>query len=183
MAIDRNRVCLVVEDGTVINDGIPFTNLDLSGIAVPSNVRVVQWYGTSGEIEFNDGTVNEQITELPSYVTECVAKHTEHKNSLINPPAYSEAEILQNVKSTRDMLLVQTDWIVLPDTPFTSAQKTAWKTYRQSLRDLSAVEGYPFGGVYNYDNWPTPPSADLVSEPSTNSMNQPTGLTEEELRG
>lgn len=183
MSIDRNRVTLIIEDGTIINDGMVFTELDFSSVEFPTNVRVVQWNGTSGEIEFSDGSMNEQISELPSYVNQCVALHTDHKNSLMNPSAYSDAEILQNVKSTRDSLLIQTDWIVLPDTPFTSAQKTAWKTYRQSLRDLSAAVGYPFGGVYIYDNWPTPPSSDLVIEPSTNSMNQPTGLSEEDLRG
>ena len=30
------------------------------------------------------------------------------------------------------------------DVPFTKAVKTAWATYRQSLRDITTQEGFPF---------------------------------------
>lgn len=50
----------------------------------------------------------------------------------------------------RDVLLKESDWTVLGDSPTPTA---AWKTYRQALRDLPANTTDPFNPV-----WPTPPS-------------------------
>jgi len=52
------------------------------------------------------------------------------------------------VRNERDMKLTATDWMAMPDSP---AISDAWKTYRQSLRDI--------GGQSDVDNitWPTPP--------------------------
>jgi hypothetical protein len=54
------------------------------------------------------------------------------------------------VRATRDQLLKDTDWTQVADVPFTKAVKTAWATYRQSLRDITAQEGFPFE-----IEWPT----------------------------
>ena len=51
------------------------------------------------------------------------------------------------VASNRDTLLLETDYLVMPDYPL--VDKTAIKTYRQSLRDITLQEGYPL----NID-WP-----------------------------
>ena len=40
--------------------------------------------------------------------------------------------------ATRDMLLTDCDWTVLPDSPLSDAKIAEWKTYRQALRDLPA---------------------------------------------
>lgn len=55
----------------------------------------------------------------------------------------------QNMRATRNELLTQCDWTQLADSP---VDKTAWATYRQSLRDLPTQTGFP-------DNitWPTKP--------------------------
>ena len=52
------------------------------------------------------------------------------------------------IRNERDMKLTATDWMAMPDSPDIS---DAWKTYRQSLRDI--------GGQSDVDNitWPTPP--------------------------
>ncbi len=57
-----------------------------------------------------------------------------------------------DVRVDRDAKLVESDWTVLTDSPLTTAKKTAWKTYRQALRDISSQEGFP-------DNitWPSQP--------------------------
>lgn len=39
-------------------------------------------------------------------------------------------------RQERNLILQSTDWTQLPDAPLTIAQKNAWKTYRQKLRDL-----------------------------------------------
>ncbi len=46
-------------------------------------------------------------------------------------------------RATRNELLAASDWTVLTDSPLTTAKKTKWKTYRASLRDLPASEGWP----------------------------------------
>jgi len=42
---------------------------------------------------------------------------------------------MSNLRNTRNSLLAQTDWVVLPDSPI--ADKTAWETYRTQLRDIT----------------------------------------------
>ena len=46
-------------------------------------------------------------------------------------------------RETRNELLAASAWSVLTDSPLTTAKKTKWKTYRQSLRDLPASEDWP----------------------------------------
>jgi len=57
------------------------------------------------------------------------------------------------VRRDRDMILANSDWTVLTDSPLTTAKKTAWKTYRTALRDITAAEGFP-----HTMEWPTQPS-------------------------
>ena len=35
------------------------------------------------------------------------------------------------------MLLINSDWTVMPDSPLSDSKQTEWKTYRQSLRDIT----------------------------------------------
>ena len=51
---------------------------------------------------------------------------------------HTPEEVASGIRKIRDLLLSQTDWRVLPDSPLTTAQKNLWKTYRQALRDLPA---------------------------------------------
>lgn len=55
------------------------------------------------------------------------------------------------IRETRKQILSETDWTVLPDSPV-SASIDDWKTYRQSLRDITS-QSNPFEIV-----WPTQPS-------------------------
>jgi len=59
------------------------------------------------------------------------------------------AQVLQQ----RNDLLYASDWTQIPNGPLTSAQQTAWATYRQELRDITSQSGYPTNVV-----WPTPPA-------------------------
>ena len=49
--------------------------------------------------------------------------------------ALVESSIWNEVRMERDKLLAESDWTVLPDSPI--ADKTAWQTYRQELRDIT----------------------------------------------
>ena len=57
------NVCIVKEDKVVMIDGEGL-NFDFD---LPSNVWAIQWNGSTGEIEFNDGTPNEVITDFTAY--------------------------------------------------------------------------------------------------------------------
>jgi hypothetical protein len=52
----------------------------------------------------------------------------------------------------RDARLAACDWTVLADAPLSSTDKTAWKAYRQALRDVPAQPGFP-----TQIDWPVAP--------------------------
>jgi len=58
-------------------------------------------------------------------------------------------ELVEDPRDERDMLLRNSDWSQLPDSPVDAA---VWATYRQELRDLPTQEGFPDSIV-----WPVKP--------------------------
>ena len=54
----------------------------------------------------------------------------------------------QAVRSQRERLLADTDWMALSDNTMTEA----WASYRQALRDITGQAGFPYSVV-----WPTKP--------------------------
>jgi len=60
------------------------------------------------------------------------------------------AKLMQLIREKRNSLLAETDWMILSDTTEIS---DAWKTYRQTLRDLPANTSDP-----ENPPWPTKPS-------------------------
>lgn len=57
------------------------------------------------------------------------------------------------LRAERNAHLTTSDWSQLGDTPLTTAQRTAWKAYRQALRDLPAGLNSPHDPP-----WPEPPT-------------------------
>lgn len=55
----------------------------------------------------------------------------------------------EEVRTERNQLLLQTDWMASTDVTLSDA----WRTYRQALRDVPAQSGFP-----NNVTWPTKPS-------------------------
>ena len=53
----------------------------------------------------------------------------------------SEEEAAQNIRSRRNELLSNSDWTQISDC---TVDKTAWATYRQSLRDITSQDGFPY---------------------------------------
>ena len=53
---------------------------------------------------------------------------------------FSNDELMQELRRYRNLKLVQSDWTQLADS---TADKTAWATYRQALRDLPAQNADP----------------------------------------
>jgi hypothetical protein len=55
----------------------------------------------------------------------------------------------QSIRSQRDNLLAASDWTQVPDAP---VDQTAWRVYRQALRDITSQQGFP-----HEVTWPTKP--------------------------
>ena len=72
------------------------------------------------------------------------------------------AEPMRLLRLERDARLAACDWVVLSDSQLTTTKKTAWKTYRQSLRDLPASASPKLDSDCNLDmssvTFPTEPS-------------------------
>ena len=49
------------------------------------------------------------------------------------------AYLNERMRMERDILLAQSDWTQMPDSPLTDAKKQEWADYRQSLRDYPAT--------------------------------------------
>lgn len=53
--------------------------VDSSNYGIDSNIHAIQWEGSSGEIEYNDGTPNKTITDISSFDLE--TKHATEKKA------------------------------------------------------------------------------------------------------
>jgi hypothetical protein len=62
--------------------------------------------------------------------------------------AERDASLASAVRSQRDRLLVETDWMALSDVTLTAD----WAAYRQALRDVTAQAGFPHTVI-----WPSKP--------------------------
>jgi hypothetical protein len=68
---------------------------------------------------------------------------------------YTNEEIMHEVRVYRNTLLSACDWTQLPDVELNQIQVTAWRNYRQELRDFpSKINVTDWTGP----DWPTPPA-------------------------
>lgn len=58
----------------------------------------------------------------------------------------------EQMKADRSQRLRSTDWTQMADAPLTALEKAAYQTYRQALRDLPSLAGFPNVA------WPLPPA-------------------------
>ena len=45
---------------------------------------------------------------------------------------------LEQIRESRDRLLIESDWVVLPHSPITGSKLDEWIQYRQDLRDITS---------------------------------------------
>ena len=61
----------------------------------------------------------------------------------LDPALVSEekktAYLNERVRMERDILLFQSDWTQMTDSPLSNSKKAEWATYRQQLRDFPAT--------------------------------------------
>lgn len=137
------KLTIIPSDGAVYKEGVSLSHLTLENI--PSNVHALQWNVDQGWVEYKDGTPNKIITQLPDWAVSSVntyedtlASITAEKQALNNPPVLSYDKKLFLIKVERDKRLTATDWTQLSDViaMHNESWLTAWKAYRQALRDL-----------------------------------------------
>ena len=140
----------IIGIGTTTISGI---GTDLSWI--PSNVHAVHWDGSSGEIEYNDGTANLGITSIGIYSQADTTFNNEiqRRKDLNDEFTNSSSFLWMKLRNERDDLLLFSDFTQLADTGLTDSKKAEWVTYRKSLRDLPANTSDPANPT-----WPTKPS-------------------------
>ena len=86
------NVTIVKEDKVVMIDGEAI-NFDF---VLPSNVWAVQWDGLKGEVEFNDGSPNETITDFTAYQS-LIDGHATEKQRLADVVIQEEATRVANM--------------------------------------------------------------------------------------
>jgi len=140
------KVSIVKSDGLVVKDGLGIDGLSLSGIA--DDIWAVQWDSSTskGTVEKTDLSVTE-ITDFSPYQS-ALDEFTAAEATAPPPPTAEET-----LRGERDILLQESDWTVLPDSPLSTSKVNEWKTYRQALRDLPANTS-----DYANPTYPTEPS-------------------------
>lgn len=63
-----------------------------------------------------------------------------------------EGQASQNVRTQRDRLLTETDWVVVKAYECNENVPSQWEIYRQALRDIPSQSGFPFEVT-----WPAKP--------------------------
>ena len=140
----------IIGIGTTIISGI---GTDMSWI--PSDVHAVHWDGSSGEVEYNDGKANLDITSIGIYSQAETTFNNEiqRRKDLDDEYVNSSTFLWMKLRSERDNLLLSSDFTQLGDIGLSESKKTEWINYRQALRDLPANTSDPAN-----PNWPTKPS-------------------------
>ena len=140
----------IIGIGTTILSGI---GTDMSWI--PSDVHAVHWDGSSGEIEYNDGKANLDITSIGIYsqAETTFDNEIQRKKDLDDEYLNSSTFLWMKLRSERDNLLLSSDFTQLGDIGLSESKKTEWINYRQSLRDLPTNTSDPANPT-----WPTKPS-------------------------
>ena len=97
----------------------------------------IEWYSTNSGTKPTEDEVNAKVTEL--------------KN----------AEPMKLLREERDRRIATSDWRIVMAKETGSNIPTAWKTYRQALRDLPASANPKLDSEYDLDlssvTWPTKP--------------------------
>ena len=164
------KLVIIPEDKFISIGTTGYSGISTDWSYIPSGVHAVQWDGSSGEVEYDDGSPNVSITSLGVYE----AAVTHHETERLRLAAIEAAEQAQladkdwdkEFRRQRRFVLEDCDWTQATDSPLSSSKKTEWATYRQVLRDLPANKDEATRKAMaqakatntSHSGWPTPPS-------------------------
>lgn len=145
------RLTIIPSDGAVYENGVCYSGLSWEG--TPVNVHALQWDNSTGWIEFNDGSPNEDIDVLPLWAANAELAW-DAANQPPPPPGPPTAE---DNKQTAMGLLTATDWVNQPDVRNTAVSPhltngAEFDAYRLQVRQIAV---YPVAGDLT---WPTLPT-------------------------
>jgi hypothetical protein len=160
----KQQVTVVPEDHIIIVDRSVVT----CEFSIPDNIHAIQWKSGHGEIEFTDQpNVAFTSQDYETWVLPYVIIHAAEVQRRISEEQEAERKRLeymqrpenlaQTIREERDRRLSNSDKYVLIDFPSTEEQKIAWMTYREQLRDMTRLEGFPWNGVEDAP-WPVEPA-------------------------
>ena len=155
------KLTIIVPDKFILIDGQGISQIQQDFSWIPSNVHAVQWYETWGEVEYTDGSPNEKIQELGIYGLAITTLNNEKQR--LEDEKIAEAEAMEarrdywnELRILRYMKLIECDWTQTLDAPLSEEQKTAWRNYRQALRDLpeNIIDPKTLVNDKNNPQWP-----------------------------
>lgn len=104
----------------------------------------VYQYSMRQGVEQIDGKWYTKYVLGPIFTDTPATEDTPAKTAAENEAAYKamkDAEQAANVRRQRTEKLKDCDWTQIADS---TADKTAWATYRQALRDITSASGFPW---------------------------------------
>tara|TARA_Y100000004_G_scaffold162077_1_gene190536 strand:+ start:738 stop:1106 length:369 start_codon:yes stop_codon:yes gene_type:complete len=97
----------------------------------------------TGEIT-SCGSTNVALNDIATLTGESVIEgiYEAEKYKIIDGSAVEQTiDWKKSLRTQRNVLLAESDWTQMSDSPLTDSKKTEWATYRQTLRDLPAQYG------------------------------------------
>ena len=150
------KLTIIIPDGAVYQDDLCYSGLTWEG--TPSNVRALQWNESSGWLEFNDGSPNEDISLLPDWAFNAGSAWATADYNAKNPPPPPPPTAAQNAITASGML-ASTDWATIPDVSDSSKSSPYLTNVADYLAYRNAVRQYIIHPVAGDITWPTAPKA------------------------
>lgn len=134
------QILMFVEDNSIAIDQKTYSRLDLTPCNIPANVRVFRFNTSSnlGNLEFNDGTKNENLNALPFWGTSCIDLWTQADAAA---KIFSDELLIMDCKFRAQIYLQETDWVELPSVTDVNSvphllNKSDFVAYRSAVRIL-----------------------------------------------
>ena len=147
LAIVENNFIKTLGNSFELFPNVSFSSsgIDVEFMASNSVLPVQRWEAFDKSTEKLD-TVEPYITgdKVLTYIKR-LKTEAELQEDALKLKTAKESE----VRGQRNQLLKDSDWTQVADAP---VDKDAWATYRQTLRDVTSQEGFPFNVVF-----PNPP--------------------------
>lgn len=98
--------------------------------AIIENGKVINIVTAPAELATAQGWIESDIAQI----------NDDFIDGAFRPPPVDTAPIAAQTRERRNALLAASDWTQVIDAP---VDKAAWATYRQTLRDIPAQQGFP----------------------------------------
>jgi hypothetical protein len=140
----------IVASGVTNTDVLPFVVLDGNAYLEGYGSNATQYVANGAIIDY---TPQQQATKLTKPNYECAWSNTTFTWVDTRTAEQKNDEKSSDAIAKRDVLLDESDWIVIRAVDQGTPIPTDWQTYRQNLRDVPEQSGFPTNIV-----WPVAPT-------------------------